>query len=152
MRNVSDVFTSPERLLVTFPSDEIIFNNTLDLDLTLLDKTGGDSDVESHNFLGSWKHYHELLCQVFKKIQDEHQKMKREPVLRFRIKACNNALGYERLVPSYLESACMPRFLSVYSFISMQHERMVAMEEARKEMATILEQFRIKRGILSEGP
>ena len=49
MRNVSDVFTSPERLLVTFPSDEIIFKNTLDLDLTLLDKTVVQQvDLQNH--------------------------------------------------------------------------------------------------------
>ena len=85
------------------------------------------SGVESHNSLGPGERYHEPLRKVFKNIMDEQPDMRNEHALRLAIKACNDTLGPEGLVPSYLVFGCIPRFPSVDSSLTKQKERMQAM-------------------------
>jgi len=60
------------------------------------------SGIESHNSLGPGERYHEPLRRVFRKILDEYPKMHQDMVLRLALKACNDTLGPEGLVPSLL--------------------------------------------------
>lgn len=110
------------------------------------------SGVDSHNSLGSGERYHEPLRRVYRKIREVYPKMKKETTLRLAIKAYNDTLGPEGLVPSLLVFGCLPRFPSVDSSIPAQSDRMTALREARSEMETIVSQLRIRRAILAKVP
>jgi len=110
------------------------------------------SGVESHNSIGNGERYHAPLRRIFNKVKYENPKMDRNVALKLAVKACNDTLGPEGLVPSVLVFGCMPRFPSVDSTIPAQKERMLALQEARKEMATITAELRLKKALLSKVP
>lgn len=68
------------------------------------------SGVESHNSLGSGERYHGPLRRIFNKIKYDNSKMKRELVLSLTLKAINDTMGPEGLVPTLLVLGALPRF------------------------------------------
>ncbi len=110
------------------------------------------SGVESHNSMGNGERYHDPLRRVFRKIKEDLPRMKNEIALRLALKACNDTLGPEGLVPSLLVFGCIPRFPSVESSIPAQKHRMIAMQKAKSEMETITAALRIRRALLSKVP
>lgn len=110
------------------------------------------SGVESHNSIGSGERYHGPLRRVFNKIKHENPKMPRELTLSLALKALNDTMGPEGLVPTLLVFGTLPRFPTVESSNAGQFERMNALESARKEYATITAELRIRKALMSRVP
>lgn len=111
-----------------------------------------ESGIEHHNALGSGERYHDPLRRIFRKIRHESPNMSLELALRTAVKAMNDTLGPEGLVPTLLVFGCLPRFPTVSSELPAQRERMRALSQAKKEMATITAELRIKRALMSRVP
>lgn len=111
-----------------------------------------ESGVESHNSLGSGERYHEPLRRIFRKIKRETPRINNNVALRISIKAMNDTLGPEGLVPSLLVFGCVPRFPCINSKQPNQKERMVALNAARQEMAEITAELRIKKALSTRIP
>jgi hypothetical protein len=69
------------------------------------------SGVESHNSLGIWERYHGPLRRVYQKIEHEFPHVGPALLLRIAVKAINDAMGTNGLVPSLLVFGAVPRFL-----------------------------------------
>ncbi len=110
------------------------------------------SSVESHNSIGSGERYHAPLRRVFNKIVPEDPKIDRKTALQLAVKAMNDTMGPDGLVPSYLVFGCIPRFPAVDSTVPNQKDRMNALEKARNEMATIEAELRLKTVLASRVP
>ena len=99
----------------------------------LCDKVGievKESGIEHHNALGAGERYHDPLRRVFKKVKHEYPSLNRELALRISVKAINDTMGPEGLVPSLLVFGCLPRFSATDSNILEQKKRMQALQEA----------------------
>lgn len=121
----------------------------------LCDKVGvviQESGIEHHNALGSGKRYHDPLRRIFLKIRHKSPSIKPKLELRIALKAMNDTLGPEGLVPTLLVFGCLPIFPTVNTNLPGQRERRKALQQARKEMATITAEIRIKRALLSRVP
>lgn len=111
-----------------------------------------ESGIEHHNALGSGERYHDTLRRIFKKVKHEHPGMNREIALRIAVKAINDTMGPEGLVPSLLVFGCLPRFPATTSNVIEQERRMRALNEARREMASVTAELRIRKALLSRAP
>ena len=111
-----------------------------------------ESDVEAHNSLGSGERYHAPLRRIFLKIREPHPKMDKNIILKLPVKVMNDTMGPEGLVPSYLVLVCIPRFPSAGSPLPMQQQRMDAVQSARREMAIIFAELRIRKALSSRVP
>lgn len=121
----------------------------------MCDKVGievQESGIEHHNALGSGERYHDPLRRVFKKIMHESPSLDKNVALKLAVKAINDTMGPEGLVPSLLVFGCIPRFQPVRSELPGQKERMRALLHARKEMSTITAELRIRRALMSKAP
>lgn len=58
--------------------------------------------VEKHSSLGLGEHYHQLLRNTFQKLILEHPYAPKDLILQLSVKAMNNTIGPECLVPSAL--------------------------------------------------
>jgi len=118
----------------------------------LCDKVGievKESGIEHHNALGSGERYHDPLRRVFKKIRHETPELDRTIALRIAVKALNDTMGPEGLVPSLLVFGCLPRLTPVNSHNPAQKQRMRALHEARKEMASVTAELRIRKALMT---
>lgn len=111
-----------------------------------------ESGIEHHNTLGSGERYHDPLRRVFKKIMHESPKLDRHVALKLAVKAINDTMGPEGLVPSFIVFGCIPRFSTINSDLPGQKERIRALHQARKEISTITAEIRIKRALISKIP
>ena len=82
------------------------------------------SGVESHHSLGPGERYHEPLRQVYLKIRHEFPSISKETCLRLAVKALNDTMGPEGLVPSLLVFGVLPRFPAVNTSLPDKIERM----------------------------
>ena len=105
------------------------------------------SDVESHNSFGSVRRYHAPLRRVFNEIVPEDPKIDGKMALQLAVKAMNDTMGPDGLVPSYLVFGCIPHFPAVDSIVPNQKDRMNALEKAHNEMATIVAELRPKTAL-----
>lgn len=110
------------------------------------------SGVESHHLLGLGERYHAPLRQVYLKIRHEHPEVDKITALRLSVKALNDTMGPEGLVPSLLVFGVLPRFPSVNTELPDQIARMEALGKARAEAATITAQLRVRKAMLSKVP
>ncbi len=104
-----------------------------------------ESGVEAYNSLESGEGYHAPLRRIFLKIREEHPKMDKNIILKVAVKAMNDTMGLEGLVPSYLVFRCIPRVLPTESALPTQQQRMDAMQSARREIAIILKNFEFEK-------
>ena len=110
------------------------------------------SGVESHHSLGPGERYHAPLRQVYLKIRHEHPSLDKETALRLAVKALNDTMGPEGLVPSLLVFGVLPRFPAVNTKLPNQVERMEALKNARAEAAAITAQIRVRKALLAKVP
>lgn len=121
----------------------------------LCDKVGvtvQESGIEHHNALGSGERYHDPLRRIFIKIRHESPSVKPKLDLRIALKAMNDTMGPEGLVPTLLVFGCLPKLPTINTNLPGQRERMRALQQARKEMATITAEIRIQRALSSRVP
>lgn len=110
------------------------------------------SGVESHNSLGLGERYHEPLRKIYRKLHHEAPDLEKAIVLRLALKAMNDTIGPEGLVPSYLVFGSLPKFPTVHASLPDQRRRMKALESARTEYATIVAKLRIDRALRAKVP
>ncbi len=73
--------------------------------------------------------------------------MDRKVAIRIAVKAMNDTMGPNGLVSSYLVFECIPRFPAIESSFPDQESCMYAISRARREMATIVSELRIRKAL-----
>ncbi len=86
-----------------------------------------ESGVEARNSLGSVERHHLPLRPIFHKIREKHPKIDKNITPKLAVKAMNDTMRPEGLVPSYRVFDCIPRFLSTESKLPTQQSGMNAM-------------------------
>lgn len=94
-----------------------------------VDKTG----IEAHSSLGLGERYHQPLRKTYRKIIAQYPHEDRNFVLAISVKAMNDTLGPEGLVPSALVFGEFPKFVTKSE---VPRERSIL--ESRAEMATLV--------------
>ncbi len=110
------------------------------------------SVLETHNSLGPGERYNTPLRRIFLKIRGKHPKMRKIIILNLAVKDLNDTMLPEGLVPSYLVFGCIPRFPSTESTMPTQQQRVDAMQSARREMAIVTAELRIRKALSSHVP
>lgn len=110
------------------------------------------SGIESHNSLGAGEKYHDPLRKIYLKIRLSHPSIRPDVCLSLAVKAMNDTMNSNGLVPSLLVFGVLPRFPTTNSKIPAQQERMNALQLARREMETIVSKQRIHKAISSNVP
>lgn len=110
------------------------------------------SGVESHNSIGNGERYHQPLRRIYNKIALENPSLKPETSLKLAIKAINDTMNSEGLVPSLLVFGCLPRFPGSNTNYPIQKDRFEALKTARAEMEQITAELRIRKALLSRVP
>lgn len=111
-----------------------------------------ESEFEHQNALGSGERYHDPLRRIYKKVKHEHPAMENKLALRISLKAMNETMGAEGLVHSLLIFGTLPSFIVTTSNIAEQNKSMKALSEARREMASVTAEIRIRKALLSNAP
>ena len=110
------------------------------------------SGIESHNAIGQGERYHHTLRRIFNIVTKEHPSISDKHILRLSIKAINDTIGPNGLVPSLLVFGVLPSLPSPNSRSSEQQERFQALRAAKAEMETIIAESRIRRALHSKLP
>ena len=106
--------------------------------------------IESHNSLGIGERYHQPLRNTFRKLRIAYPDKEREPLLCFAVKALNDTLEPDGIVPSAL---VFGEFPSPYTVSATRHLRALLESRAevanmaRREMEKGLATARVKRGL-----
>lgn len=110
------------------------------------------SGTESHNSIGPGERYHGPLRRIFRILRNRYARIEPEVILRYAVKAMNDSMGPEGLVPSLLVFGTIPTFPITESNRPEQAERLAAMAKARDEMAKISAELRIQTALRSRLP
>ncbi len=110
------------------------------------------SGIEAQNSIGVGERYHAPLRRVFLKIRQQYPRLESEVCLRLALKACNDALGPNGLVPTLLVYGSLPSLPIPLQTDMDQKYRMEALATARAEMETIVAAQRIQKGLRSKIP
>ena len=106
--------------------------------------------IESHNSLGIGERYHKPLRDTYLKLKIDHPTMQRQILLALSIKAMNDTLGPEGIVPSALAFGEFPSLRSLSGPIVPRltlAERAHAAQDARGIMTKSLAQAKISRAL-----
>ena len=86
---------------------------------------------------------HEPMKRIYRKIKVNNQDMRKDVLLKLAVKAMNDTIGLNGLVPSLLVFGIIPRFPIIASELPQQAARMKALAEARAEYEAIVAELRI---------
>ena len=84
------------------------------------------SGVGSHNSMGTGERYHDPLRRIYQKIRFSEPDIALELTLRLAVKAMNDTMNPEGLVPSLLVFSVLPRFPAFNRTLPNQEQRMRA--------------------------
>jgi hypothetical protein len=101
------------------------------------------SGVEAHNSLGIGERYLGPLRRVYQKIEHKFPHVGPALILRIAVKAINDTMGTNELVPSLLVFGVVPRFPPMSINLPNQRDRMAALAAAQMEMSVIVSENRI---------
>ena len=113
------------------------------------------SGIQSHNSLGIGERHHKPLRDTYRKLKFDHPKMQRQVLVALAIKAVNDTLGPEGIVPSAL---VFGEFPSLHSFLGPMvprptlAERAFAAQEARRHMSKHMAAIKIERSLKHRTP
>ena len=110
------------------------------------------SRVEAHNSLGMGKRLHSPVRRIFYKVRTDHPTVRKELLLRIAIKAMNDTIGEDGLVPSLLVLGIVPIFPILNTNLPQQQERMKALITARQEMNSIIAERRVTTALQKSFP
>ena len=105
-----------------------------------------NTGIEAHSSLGLGERYHQPLHQTFRKIMADHKKTDRDLALALSVKAMNDTLGPEGLVPSALVFGEFPKLRTKGSKPTPRAtllSRKAVAETARKEMEKQITKMKI---------
>jgi hypothetical protein len=109
------------------------------------------SPIESHNSLSVGERYHDPLRRIYRKVRHDFPKITEHLALSLANKAMNGTVSPEGLAPTLVVFGIIPR-LSADGSLPNKHDRMLAMNSARREMDTIVSELRMKRALSSKTP
>jgi hypothetical protein len=108
------------------------------------------SGVEAHNSLGIEERYHGQLRRVYKKFEHEFPHVGPALLLRIAVKAINDTMGTNGIVPSLLVFGVVPRFPPMSIDLPKQRDRMATLAAAQMEMsATVSETELLPRWLIT---
>lgn len=110
------------------------------------------SGTEAHNSLGIGERYHAPLRRIYMKTSEEYPHISKHIRLKIALKAMNDTMGENGLVPSLLVFGIIPRFPIITSDLPNQRERMEVLAAAQKEMNTIIAERRIITALTTNTP
>jgi hypothetical protein len=110
------------------------------------------SGVEAHNSLGIGERYHDPLRRVYHKVRKEFPSMSLELALRLAVKAMNDTMGPNGLVPSLLVFGMVPRFPIIDANVSDKEQRRLSMKVSREEYQNLVAEMRVKAALLHNLP
>ena len=111
--------------------------------------------IESHNSLGLGERYHQPLCNTFRKLKIGYADQERKLLLSFAVKALNDTLGLDGLVPSALVFGEFPSPLTTSEIRhprSMLESRAEIANKARREMEKEMAAVRVQRALRHATP
>jgi transposase InsO family protein len=91
------------------------------------------SRVEAHNSLGIGERYHGPRRRVYQKVEHEFPHFAPALLLQIAVKAINNTMGTNGLVPSLHVFGVVPKFPPTSTNLSKQRDRMTALAAAQNE-------------------
>ena len=110
------------------------------------------SGVQSHNAIGPGERYHAPLRRIFNRIYEDIPQIDRHLALQLAVKAMNDTVGPEGLVPTLLVFGTLPRFPPLSPTLPGHENRMKAMASARQEMADITAKLKIQLALRARVP
>jgi hypothetical protein len=110
------------------------------------------SGVEVHNQLGIWERYNCPLWRVYQKIEHEFPHVCPVLLLRIEVKAINDTMGTNGLVPSLLVFSVVPRVPPMSIDLPKQRDRMAALAAAQMKKSTIVSEKRITAALTQNVP
>lgn len=110
------------------------------------------SGIRAHSSLGIGEKLHDPLRRIFKKIRHEYPSANPKTILRVAVKAMNDTMGENGLVPSRLVFGILPRFPILNSNLPSQKERMEIIKTAHAEMNSIIAERRITAALTRNVP
>ena len=110
------------------------------------------SGVETHNSIGAGESFHRHLRRVYNCIRRAHPSVYKEHVLRLSVKAVNDTVGPNGLVPSELVFGVRPTFPIAPKTNPTQSERFQALQTARNEIAQITAERRVNDSLRRKIP
>jgi len=108
---------------------------------------------QSHNSLSANEKYHDTLRTIYNKVRHEYPKLPVDVSLALSVKAMNDTVGPDGLVPSLLVFGVLPKLPSISPRDFPEHkERVRAMMTARKKYEQLVSLARVQLGILKRPP
>jgi hypothetical protein len=108
------------------------------------------SPIESHNSLTVGERYYDPLRRINRKVRHDFHNLSESLALSLANKAMNDTMGPEGLVPTLLVFGAVPRLSIGDRPPPNKSDRMLAMDNARREMDAIVSDLRIKRALSSK--
>ena len=110
--------------------------------------------VQHHNGIGLCERYHGPLRTIYRRIKKECPDIENNLALKSAVKAMNDTVGPEGLVPSLLAFGIHPRYIpaGLDPDLPNQRQRHEAMKLAREEFSRISNRLRIQHALRSNVP
>lgn len=110
------------------------------------------SGVKAHSSLGIGELLHDPFHRIYRKIRHCHANVPPRMVLKVAIKAMNDTIGENGIVPSRLVFGILPIFPIISTKLPTQRERMAALPTAQAEMHAIIAERRITSALTPDIP
>lgn len=99
---------------------------------------------------GADKRFQGPLSRIFLNIRPEHPGIEKETALRLAVKALNETMGHEGLVPSFLVCLVLHRFTIVNTKLPDQVECMKALKTVSAKSSAITARIRVRKAMISK--
>lgn len=110
------------------------------------------SGVKAHRSLGIGERLHGPLRRIYNKIAMDYPSSSASILLKIAVKAMNDTIGENGLVPSKLVFGITPRFPIISTDLPNQRNRMAALARAQMEMNSIVSERRVQSALTKEIP
>ena len=101
------------------------------------------SGVKAHSSLGIGERLHDPLRRIYRKIIEDHPDVNPREALKIAVKAMNDTIGENGLVPTRLVFGMLPRYPILSQDVPTQNERMKAPTSAQMEMNRIVSERKV---------
>lgn len=110
------------------------------------------SGVKAHSSLGIGERLHSPLRRIYNKITHGHPTRAKRLALSIAVKAMNDTIGENGLVPSRLVFGIIPRFPILNTNLPMQKDRMAMIKETQAEMNCSIAERRVLTALTRDIP
>ena len=110
------------------------------------------SGIQSHNAIGVGERYHAPLRRIYEKVKLEVPNVNQHLALQIAVKAMNDTMGPEGLVPSLLVFGVLPRMPPRKPNLPGHEDRIRALQIARLEMSEIVAKLKVTTALRTRVP